>query len=46
MVLVGCAHPVQVLAYNVYDEGESVLFDRNVAAFLNVTAEDLDMLVK
>jgi hypothetical protein len=44
--VLGCALFVQVLAYNIYDEGESVLFDRNVAAFLNITAADLDMLIK
>jgi hypothetical protein len=36
---------LQVLAYSVYDEGESSMFDHNVEAFLNLTAAGLDMLV-
>jgi hypothetical protein len=33
-----------VLAYNIYDEGESILFSKNVAAFLNLSAHDINML--
>jgi hypothetical protein len=37
---------LQVLAYSVYDEGESSMFDHNVESFLNLTAADFDRLVK